>query len=279
MKYKLVAIDLDGTLLTDNKEITEENIKVLKQLLDNNVEVVIATGRRYWSAKKFIEKLGVNIIIMSNNGNIVRSIKDDEVLIKKYLEYEDFIKLIKEAKAKDLHPIIHADHYKEGYDLIIEFDINDYRYKNYIRDNEKRYKIINNLYNYTNSKVLVICFLDDYDKLKDFNNYIKNKYPQKYNAHIMSNLTKSGPILEIMNPLGSKWKTLKDYCNDKNINSNEIIAIGDDNNDIEMIKNAGLGIAMKNSTDKVKKVSNLISNRSNNESGVAYELRHIFKLR
>ncbi len=278
MRYKLVAIDLDGTLLTDDKNITKENIEILEMLNNKSVEIIIATGRRYWSAKNFVDKLNFNLVIMANNGNIVRRVSDDEVLVSKYLNKNDFDILIKMGKKRGLHPIVHVNHYDEGYDILVEFSSNKGSHSEYLHKNLERYKEINDILNYKASKALVVCYFDLYERLLDFQHKLHNEYPDKYNSHIMNNSTTVGPILEIMNPLGSKWNSIKEYARDRNIKIEEIIAIGDDNNDITMVKGAGLGIAMKNSCREVKEVADIVTDKCNNESGVAYELKKIFNI-
>lgn len=278
MDYKLIAVDLDGTLLTDDKKVSIDNIYMLRKLIDNGIDVVIATGRRYWSAKTLINNLSRDITIISNNGNIVRNIKDDKILIEKYLDRKNFINLVTEGKTLNLHPIVHTNSYEKGWDFLVEYDIDDVRYKNYIKPNEKRYKKINDFTTNIEDKILVACYLDEYEKLESFIKKIESKYPNEFSYHIMSNLNKSGPLLEVMNPLGSKWKSLMEYASKKGISAKEIIAIGDDNNDIEMIKKSGLGVAMKNATDQVKLLSDIISNKDNNNSGVAFELKKIFNV-
>lgn len=94
----------------------------------------------------------------------------------------------------------------------------------------------------------------------------------------MENIHLAEALLEIMNPLGDKWLSLLEYAKDKGIDKSEIIAIGDDNNDIEMIKNSGCGIAMKNGSQYVKKVADIISEKDNNQSGVAHELKKLLKI-
>ncbi|MDF2949277.1 MAG: hydrolase-like protein superfamily type 3 [Sedimentibacter sp.] len=81
-----------------------------------------------------------------------------------------------------------------------------------------------------------------------------------------------------MHPNGSKWSSLKKYAEQRNIKEQEIIAIGDDNNDLEMLKNAGMGIAMVNGTEEVKKAAKKVSKFDNNDSGVYHELSEIFKI-
>ncbi len=73
--YKLIAIDLDGTLLDDHKEISKENIQLINKLIERDYEVVIATGRRYWSAKELTKTINKPLVILANNGSIVRETK------------------------------------------------------------------------------------------------------------------------------------------------------------------------------------------------------------
>lgn len=278
MTYKLVALDLDGTLLNDEKKLPKENIEVLKELHDKGIEIVIATGRRYWSAKEYAEEIGLDTVIMANNGTIIRQMSNDKLLVSKYMDEDDFYNLIKEGRELGLYPILHVDHYHEGYDMIIELDRGDTNYSSYLSNVLVRFKQMEDVLNYKEPKILSVIYIGQTESLEALNKLLIDKYKGKYNSHIMSNMTKVGPMLEVMSPLGSKWDSLKDYAQNKGIPIEEIIAIGDDNNDIEMIKNSGLGIGMKNSSDKVKEVAKVITNKTNNEGGVAEILREIFKL-
>ncbi|KPU27128.1 HAD family hydrolase [Caloranaerobacter sp. TR13] len=278
MNYKLLAIDLDGTLLTDDKRMLEENKKVLTALSKKGLEIIIATGRRYWSAKNFAKELGIELTILANNGNIIRRISDDRVLVTKYLEKEDFHQIVKKGRNMGLHPILHVNHYEEGYDLLIEEDEEGNKYSNYVKKNIVRHKKLKNILDYEESRILVICYENSYETLRKFEKKIHKEYPQRFNTHILINGSDIGPILEIMSLKGSKWLSLRDYAKDKGINESQIIAIGDDNNDVEMVAKAGLGIAMKNGTEKVKKAADIITKKTNNEAGVAQVLKEIFKI-
>lgn len=278
MKYKLIAIDLDGTLLDDEKKIPTENIKVISDLIDIGVEVVIATGRGYMSAKNLVLPLKRKLTIVANNGTIIREMKDDRVLIKKYLNVDDFRLLLVEGRKRGLHPVLHVDHYEEGYDLMFELEKDDLNYTTYLSKVTDRYIKMDDLLDYKNPRILSIVYISEIEALRDFQALLLDNYSNKFNTHILDNLTKVGPILEIMHPRGSKWLSLLEYAKEKNINSDEIISIGDDTNDIEMIKKAGLGIGMKNCSYRVKETADIIINRTNNEAGVAYILSEIFNL-
>ncbi len=278
MNYKLVAIDLDGTLLTEEKRIPSKNADVLRALLDRGIEIIIATGRRYWSARKFMREINMNLTVVANNGTIIRSMDNDKAILNKYLDREDFYALVREGREKGLYPIIHVDHFDEGYDILIELDKEHEKYSSYLYDIPDRYKQIEDLLLYENPRVLSVVFPGDINLLKDFYGLLNETHKDKYCSHILTSLSKVGPILEIMGPLGSKWKTLSDYARQKGINEEEIVAIGDDDNDIEMIQNAGLGIGMKNASPGVKKVADIITEKTNDECGVAHVLTNIFKL-
>ena len=279
MKYKLVAIDLDGTLLNEEKKISNENKAILKELRSRGVEVIIATGRRYYSAKELVAELDMeNSTILANNGSIVRDFKTDSIIKSKYFEKDDFYSLIQEGKDRNLHAITHVDHYLEGYDILVEFDKTDRRYKNYLNDIANRYRTIDNLLKYPDPKAIAIVYTGELERLKEFQDNLNSKYRGKYNAYLMHNLTHVGSMLEIINASGSKWVSILEHAMSKGIKSEEIVTIGDDNNDIEMIKNAGLGVAMKNATSEVKNASDIVSEKTNDESGAGIVLKKIFNL-
>lgn len=278
MNYRLIAIDLDGTLLNDEKQIPNNNVNILRNINNIGVEIVIATGRKYRSAKELIKALELNLVVMANNGNIARNTTNDKVLVTKYLNPADFYTLVKEGRKEGLHPIVHVDHYNEGYDIIIELDAEELKYSPYMSKNLDNYKSVDDFLNYKDAKVLAVCYVGNTEKLEKFQQIIRNECPNKYSSHIMSKLTIAGGLLEVMNPLGSKWLSLREYALEKGIRPEEIIAIGDDNNDIEMIKKAGLGIGMKNGSHGAKEAADIITDKSNNEGGVGEILKKVFKL-
>lgn len=274
--YKLVAMDLDGTLLNDKKEITQENLKLINTLENKGYEVVIATGRRYWSAKDLTREIKSDITILANNGNVVRNSRDDKDIITKHLDINSFRTIMKEGKNRNLYPIIHVDDFHGGIDIIIELDKDDKNYYDYMEKNKRFIQVDN--YLDIQKKILAVVYVGDKATLNNFRIDILNKYPNLCNAHIMENISIAEVLLEIMHPEGTKWLSLLEYASSKNIKAEEIIAIGDDNNDIEMLQNVGLGIAMKNATKGVLSVANHITEKNNNESGVAFELRRVLNL-
>lgn len=276
--YKLIAIDLDGTLLDDKKNIPEENIKLIRELIDREYEIVIATGRRYWEAKNLIKDIDRPMVILANNGNIVRDLKDDRLIIKKYLEVEDFKKVVEESRKRGLYPLILIDDYENGIDVVAEMGNASGFHDIYLSKAQERYKKVEDYLKLKDVNILSVVYAGDRKDMEELYDYINERYPKIFKSHLMENIQAAEALLEIMNPLGDKWLSLLDYAKEKGIYKEQIIAIGDDNNDAEMVKNAGLGIAMKNGSHLVKSVADIITEKDNNESGVAFELRKILKL-
>lgn len=276
MKYKMIVSDLDGTLLNDKKEIDDNTIYILNELHKKGIEIVIATGRNYYMAKKLIEPItNLNPVILSNNGSVVRQSHDDKVLSYNYLQPSFFEKIYNEGIKRNLNPFIHVDEYDNGYDLIYEKEEFEKEYSGYIKRDYDRARLIK--FDPLNTdKILSVCYFDEYTKLKDFG--IEMTDPGYYNTIFNRNLGNLA-LLEFLHREGCKWSSLKNYAKHKNILPKDIIALGDDNNDLEMLKNAGMGIAMINGTEEIKKAAKIISKYDNNNSGVYHELKELFELK
>jgi len=274
----MILLDMDGTLLDDDKQIPVSNQKVLSVLHEKGVHIIIATGRRYWYAKPVLAQLGFPVMVLANNGNILWNSLTDEKLSSKTLSPHHFFQIIQEGRHRGLTPILHVEHYQEGIDLLIEQQKDDPVYHGYLKNVSERCKQIADFLEYENPKVMVMCYMGDLETLQRFEQAIQMKFPNQVHSHIVLSLKHLGPLLEITPPDGTKWHTAVEYAGTVGVKPCEIIAIGDDNNDIEMLQNAGLGIAMKNATDEAKKAASLITEYSNNQAGVAVVLKEVFHL-
>lgn len=277
--YKLIALDLDGTLLNDEKKIPQLNLDFISDAIVAGYEIVIATGRRYYSAKELTSKIPNDLTILANNGNIIRNSIDDKIIFNKFISKDDLMKVLKLGKELSLHPIVHVDYYEDGIDMLVESVFFEKEAYSYFTATENRYKIMSIEELFEQERVLALVYPGKKSKLVDFYKQLNNRFPKAYNSHILEKIQIAEAMLEIMNPWGSKWKSLVEYADTKGIKADEIIAVGDDNNDLEMIINSGLGISMKNGSSLMLEAADLVTQRDNNESGVAYELRKILGLK
>lgn len=263
-KYKLVCIDLDGTLLTDKKTITKENIETIRKASSLGINICIATGRIYKFVDHIKETLGNKIKVIASNGGII--LKDDESLSFKALSYEEILRL--KNLTKDYNVDIYLNTENE---IISEKSIpNTYSYKVINNGLEDKYKVnIVENYHFENLKddkkykiVKAICInKDDLNEVKKVRQLLEetNEFEISSAEHHYCEINSKGV---------SKGKAVEELAKNLKIDIKEVMCIGDGGNDIEMLKRAGISIAMKNGMEDVKSLVNYIT-EDNNNSGVA----------
>lgn len=278
MTFKMIVTDLDGTLLNDEKKISDRDIEMLNKLNNNGVEIVVATGRNYFMAKNLTEQIkNLNPVILANNGAVARRSNTDEKMESNYLNSDVFNEIYNCGLKYNLHPVLHVDEYENGYDMIYENEDLEKIYLGYIRKDDVRSKQIK-FYPRKIKNILSVCYLEEFDKLSEFGREMNKLNRGQFNSICNRNISKRA-LLEFLHIDGCKWRALKKYADSLNIKSNEIISFGDDNNDLELIMNSGMGISMINGTDKCKKAAKKISEFDNNNSGVSSELLKIFNIK
>jgi len=277
MSYKIVVTDLDGTLLNDEKRISDKDIHMLNKLNSNGINIVIATGRNYFMAKKLTEQIkNINPIILANNGAVVRKSKTDELIECNYLDADAFEGIYNLGIKYNLYPVVHVDEYENGYDMIYEQENMEEVYSGYVRKDDVRAKIVK-FKPKEMKNILAVCYLEEFNKLNDFSKEMNELNMGLFNTICNRNIDKRA-LLEFLHVDGCKWRALNKYINCLNIKPDEIISFGDDNNDLELIINSGMGISMKNGTENCIKAAKKVSEFDNNNSGVSYELSKLFNM-
>lgn len=260
--YKLVTIDMDGTLLNSNGEISQENVKAIKKATEKGVKVVIATGRGIKSLGKFIDQLGFGNkegYVITNNGVSLHSTKTLECLKSNIIEGEELKKLC--GFGLELGAFLHVYDYS-GSCIVLE----DNEFTRFEKDHVRIPTIIDpNFYKNMdkNNKAFKVLYLSNEKKIEEIYNKIPESMKEKYTV------VKSLPfVIEVFDKKCNKGNAVKDLCKIFNITTEEVISIGDQNNDYEMIKYAGLGVAMGNAVDSLKNIAKYVTD-TNDNNGVA----------
>ncbi|WP_438448370.1 Cof-type HAD-IIB family hydrolase [Gorillibacterium sp. sgz5001074] len=253
--YKLVALDLDDTLLNDELDITEGTRNAMTAAMERGVVITIATGRMYASAKQVADRLGLEVPLITYQGALVKHAKDGTVLYEKNVPPEVVRYVFEYAAEHGLHlQSYHNDRLlaKEENERLIAYS----KLSNIPYDIEPDF---GKLAAKSTPKLLMI---DEPEKLDRLLEELKKAFGGQ--AHI----TKSKPnFLEIMHPEGTKGHALRHLAEHYGIRQEETIGIGDSWNDKELVVEAGLGVAMANAVEALKEVADYITT-SNNEEGV-----------
>lgn len=286
--YKLVAIDLDGTMLNSYGIVTQNTKEVIKKVQEKGIEVIIASGRPIDSIKTIAKEIESENYFISGNGAILYDIKKDEIIYENILKKAKTLDIIKICEENSIYYNIYTE--KEILAKSLNYNVLYYYKENLDKEekNKTHIKIVEDLYKYLeerNEKIIKITICDNNKSI--FNSILKklktiDDIEVLEVSHMSRKIIRQGteevPIeyfyTEISAKNVDKWYAIQMLAEKLNIKKEEIVAIGDNVNDEKMIKEAGLGIAMGQSSPKITKISNYITN-NNNEEGVANALKHI----
>ncbi len=264
--YKIIALDLDGTLFNSKKEISVEDKQTLKQAKELGVKVVISTGRPYQGIQHVIKQLeleNTDTYVICFNGGLIYHLKTNTVVYSSSITGKDVKALYSESLKNNIN--IHA--FKDNQVLIapkpskytdVEMNINN-----------------------------IGCEYCDFNDIKDEDLFIKAMLvdPEEIIDKTKSNLdsswfenysvVRSAPyFLEFSSKKAHKGAALTTLANMLNIDIKDTAAFGDAGNDLTMIQAAGTGVCMANGMQILKDVADFIT-ISNDESGVSYAIKKL----
>ena len=282
---KLIASDMDGTLLNHNHKIPKENVELINYAKNQGIEFVVATGRAYYEALPALNEENINCDVISFNGGIVYDKNSNIISITPMLP-KDLYYTIEILKSFDISYQLYTKN--TIYTTSIETDIN--AYIDLIRSNgyepdvehlraEAQQKLdvgyiteVENIELYLNEKenppIKIIAISNDISKLENAAKLLSE------NTSI--SVTSSGANnIEIMHKNATKGEALKEIAKIYGINLENAVAIGDNLNDQAMLDIVGYSVAMKNGNTILKEQAKYVTEKTNSEGGVADT---IFKL-
>lgn len=244
--YKLIAIDLDGTLLNTNKEISIENYTAINAALRAGLKIVLATGREIEKVAPYLEYLALDLPIVTLNGAEIWT--NSSTLYKRSLIDLDMVKEVY-SLAKS-HSIPYWGFAVEGtfHKFSFEGKLEHFGWLKFLFQTESNGQM---------NELVVLT-----KKIRALN------YFEITNSHLNN--------IELNSQGVSKAAAIQELCDLHNICMKEVVAIGDSINDISLLKSAGLGVAMLNAQELVKKEVSMVTS-SNNDNGVAEVIEFIIE--
>ena len=286
--YKLAAIDLDGTMLNQYGIVTQRTKEAIQKVQQQGIEVVIASGRPTDSVKTISKEIESEKYFISGNGAIIYDIANDEIIYENILKKQKTLDIIKICEENSIYYNIYTD--KEIIAKSLQCNVLYYHKENLNKEekNKTRINIVENIYDYISNrdeKIVKITICDSHPVI--FNSIMRklkeiDEIEVLEVSHMSRKMIRQGtediPIeyfyTEISAQNVDKWNAIEFLKDKMQIETEEIVAIGDNINDKKMIENAGLGIAMGESTPVIKEVANQITD-SNIDDGVAKVLEKL----
>lgn len=263
MSIKLIAIDIDGTLLNEKNQLAQATIEAINTAAENGVKIVLCTGRPLVGVKPYLKKLGLDLAdnqyVITFNGSLVQTTNGD-VLLRHTLSFDDYIDI--EALSRKLGIHFHCE--TDQYIYTANKNISPYSIAEaYLVRMPIRYRDVGEM---DSSLSISKCMMID-DPAVINRVMTDNEIPVEFNDRFY--IVQSEPFfIEFMNRNASKGSALKELCTKLDIQRSEVMALGDQGNDLTMIKFAGLGVAMGNAIKEIKQAAQEVT-LPNSEDGVA----------
>lgn len=247
---KLLALDIDGTLMNRDYVLKEPVIEVIKRVVnETDIKVVLASGRMIHSTVPVAKELGLTTPLVAYQGALIKDVNTGEVFSHLLVPADLALQVVEDMEEEGIHVNIYLDDVlcmKKITEIAMSYSSARYVTPKTIED----YNVMNST---PPTKIVGLDF--DVDKIARITKKLKEKYAGKLN--IFSSMPE---FVEVVNPDISKGKALVQFAkNHWDIDPEEIMAIGDGDNDYDMISLVGYGIAMGNAVDEVKSVARFIT--------------------
>ncbi len=278
---KLLASDLDGTIIDNNNQVTKDDLNVIEKLNNTTVNFAICTGKTYSMTKDICDKLNPTYGIFGNGTQIV-NLKTGEEIKRNVISNEKAIECLKIVSKSDLHIHIYTEN-----KIIAQQQLKYMAYRNYmLYKDQVQFEVVESLENYIKEKkpnILKLVISGEKD-LKNLKEKIEKEEDltaiqiRKYNEYKDKIINQEYEYLDIVPRHVTKYDALKQLSQYLNIQNDEVMAVGDNINDIEMIKYAGVGVAIGGSYEEVKGVASYVTQNTVRNGGFAEAVYKFIKL-
>ena len=261
MAIKLIAIDIDGTLINSKREITPRVKAALNAASAQGVYVVLCTGRPYPGVEGLLQELDLvndHDYVVTYNGTLVQQTGSKKALVRFSMTHDDLERVNDYATKYNVH--YHAIDEEAIYvptETVGKYSIHESELVGM--------PIVHQLYKDipTDKEFVKIMFVDEPEVLENLIEHLSEDFKSRYNI-----FRSAGFYLEVIHPEASKGKAVHHLADKLGLTRDEVMCLGDHENDRDMIEYAGLGVAMGNAIDSIKEIANFVTT-TNDEDGVA----------
>ncbi len=259
-KCRLLAIDIDGTLVNSRDELTADTREAIIRAGRAGIHVVLATGRRYSRTLHLVEPLGIDVPLISASGALIKDPKDHCTLFQSAFDQHLLRQVLTLIDREGYDPLLCADSFAQGFDFYhARSNAANQELQEYLDMNPNDGRIWPNLATDPPPGVFLVFTMGTKDQMLEMDKILHNALPGRLSSNVLRSPRYRGFLVEIAMAGVSKWSGVKHLAEIWGIDQSSICAVGDDVNDIPMIRAAGLGVAMGNALPEVKAAADLIA--------------------
>ena len=266
MGYKLIAMDLDGTLNNDQKVITEKTKAALMAAQNKGVRLALASASPspgLFKARDILRLQDHKGILMSYNGGRIVDAEPGKVLFETSMDLEETKQVLRKLEELPVTPIL-----DDGVQFYVA-DKNGYKVDYECKNNNMVCSEVGNLADFLEFAPIKILMSVQPEELKAVQKQIADFLPESLTV-----VQTAAFYLEVIPKVINKGQGIRDICKVLGIGTEEVIAFGDAENDIPMLRAAGMGVAMGNAAQAVKEAADMVT-LSNNDDGIAAALEKL----
>ncbi len=269
---KLIALDLDGTLLDSGKRLSPENAAALQKAAQEGIYVVPTTGRFYAAMPQVVRDLPYVRYVIDVNGAGIRDVQTGERVFRADIPWDEAVRIMDHLETL---PVIYdcfqddeAFMSRRMYEQIPLFAPDEHYYKMLT---ELR-KPVDDLRDFLRARKRGIQKTQFFFRDMDLRRRLLTELPARFSAYTVSSSVVNN--IEITHKKANKGDALRFLCEYLGFSAKNSVAFGDDLNDIPMLKAAGVGVAMQNARPEALSAADKVT-ESNDDDGVAKELRRL----
>jgi Cof subfamily protein (haloacid dehalogenase superfamily) len=276
-RYRLLAIDVDGTLVNSRNELTDATRQAVLQAKRAGIEIVLATGRRYSRVLPLVEPLELNVPLVTASGALIKRAADHRTLYRAEFLPGALEACLRVLSAARHEAVLYADTFDEGFDYYCcSRETESSELGEFYERNVGCERTLENLMRAPPAGIFAGFAMGSREQMVALEQELARELPEQLYVHVLRSPRYTGYMCEIAPHGVSKWTGVMRLAAAWDIRPEEICAVGDDVNDIPMIAAAGLGVAMDNALDAVKAAADRIA-PSHDDDGLVQVVRWILE--
>ena len=267
---RLVAIDLDGTLLDSQGQVPARNQQVLAEVQRLGVEVVLVTGRRFEFARQASADVPGDPVLIVNNGAVIRR-RQGNPLFRQLLPAAVARRVLAAARDFRQYAALVFDRESGGQVIFEHLDWSDPSRQNYLERNRPFLRVCKLLEAALTEDPIQVMFAGPLHVLRNLRTLLECFSTEEFTLAVTEYPARDFAIVDVLAPGCSKGAALRLWATSRGLASSDVMAIGDNLNDLEMLEFAGLPVVMENAPEELKRKGWAVT-LSNDQAGVAAAL-------
>ena len=263
-RIRLVVLDVDGTVTDSRHRVTEAACSAVERMRAAGVRVMLATGRRYRDALPIAQRLEISEPLVTASGGLVKQPSDHSTLHRAQFPPGVLAEVLAEIVAAGNEPVVYTDSFAEGYDFHCRqlpdatSDEAATGFTEYLVRNRHVARVVPRLHAQPPADAFAGFAMGSEGAMKTLEEKLGRRFPGQLSLHTIRSPRYSDWLCEIAPADVTKWSGVNPLARAWGIRPDEICAVGDDVNDLPMVREAGLGIAMGNGRPELHRVADRV---------------------